>query len=231
MENKNRLRRIPLGVLAGLATVVLASGGATAWFTWRALNPKPAVVEFPTIESVPRDPAVSLPDSKAPAETPTTTPTPAKEPVAESPAADISGQIYWVQDDGTNLQLVPETVSMAGNASPADQVKFAFSTLLSKAGDPSQDAFTTIPDGTQLLEATVEADGIHVNLSSDFQTGGGSASMMGRLGQVIYTATAFDPTAPVWIAIEGKPLTLLGGEGLEVSQPMTREAFKQGFPL
>jgi spore germination protein GerM len=229
MEDKKRVGRIPLGILAGLATVVLASGGATAWFTWRALNPKPPVAEFPTIETVPD--AASKPATESPAETPAETTPPAKEPAAQAPAADVTGQIYWLKDDGSNLELVPETVSVVGDATPSEQVQAAFNTLLTKTGNPEQAAFTTIPEGTQLLDATVEADGIHVNLSDDFQYGGGSASMVGRLGQVIYTATAFDPDAPVWISVDGKPLTLLGGEGLEVSQPMTRDEFKQSYPL
>ncbi len=231
MEDKNRLGRIPLGVAAGLVTIVLASGGATAWFTWRALNPKPPVAEFPTIDSLPEASAPPQPAVETPTETSKEPVTPGENPAAQAPAADVTGQIYWLKDDGTSLQLVPETVSVAENATPGEQVKAAFDTLLSKSGDPEQNAFSTIPEGTQLLEATVEADGIHVNLSSDFQYGGGSASMTGRLGQVIYTATAFDPTAPVWISVDGKPLTLLGGEGLEVGQPMTRQDFDQSFPL
>jgi spore germination protein GerM len=235
MEDKNRVRRIPLGVLAGVATIVLASGGATAWFTWRNLNPKPATVEFPTIESTKPNPAMSTPpETAAPAETPTQTEAPAessKEPVAQAPAADVTGQIYWLKDDGTSFQLAPETISVSASATPSEQVKVAFDQLLSKSGDPEQEAFTTIPEQTQLLNASVKDDGVHVDLSADFQYGGGSASMVGRLGQVVYTATAFDPDAPVWISVDGKPLTLLGGEGVEVSQPMTRSDFQQGFEL
>ena len=231
MDDNKRLGRIPLGIVAGLVTVVLASGGATAWFTWRALNPKPPVSDFPTIESVPEQPVSSKPATETPVETPTDPATPEKEPVTQAPAAEITGQVYWLKDDGTRFQLVPESFSVTAEASPDAQVKAAFETLLSKTGDPEQEAFTTIPEGTQLLEATVEADGVHINLSSDFQYGGGSASMMGRLGQVIYTATAFDPSAPVWISVDGKPLTLLGGEGLEVGQPMTRQSFENSFPL
>jgi spore germination protein GerM len=232
MEDKNRARRIPLGVLAGMATIVLASGGATAWFTWRTLNPKPAVVEFPTIESPETDPTVTTPsEATTPAENPTTAETPIKEPVAQAPVADVTGQIFWLKDDGTSFQLTPEPIAVAGDATPSDQVKTVFEQLLTKTGDPEQEAFTTIPEGTTLLSASVEEDGVHIDLSGDFQYGGGSASMVGRLGQVIYTATAFDPDASVWISVDGKPLTLLGGEGLEVSQPMTRDDFKSGFDL
>ena len=228
MERKNGLKNIPLGVLAGLATLVLASGGATAWITWRALNPKPPVAEFPTLETPPE--LGTAPDGAAPAESDPKPDQPVKQP--ETPAsAELSGQIFWLKDTGTGFDLTPEPITVAGDAAPAEQVSAAFEQLFAKAGNPEDEAFTTIPESTQLLAVSVEADGVHVDLSGDFASGGGSASMMGRLGQVIYTATAFDPAAPVWLSVDGKPLTLLGGEGLEVSQPITRDDFKANFEL
>ena len=78
---------------------------------------------------------------------------------------------------------------------------------------------------------SVQQDGIHINLSQAFTTGGGSASMTGRVAQVLYTATSLKPNAKVWISVEGKPLDTLGGEGLELDQPLTRQNFKQNFTL
>ncbi|WP_052049742.1 GerMN domain-containing protein [Leptolyngbya sp. KIOST-1] len=230
MHYRNKLRQIPLAVVAGVATLVVASGGSVAWFTWRALNPAPPVAEFPSID-IETDPLLALPEVSAPVTTPNTTETAPKDPVAQPAPAEVTGQVYWLKDTGTGFDLVAQPVSITADASPSEQIAAVFGNLLSKSGDPSQQAFTTIPAQTRLNEASVEADGVHVDLSSEFESGGGSAAMMGRLGQVIYTATAFDPSAPVWISVDGKPLTLLGGEGLEVSQPMTRSEFNEGFEL
>lgn len=230
MHYRNRLRQIPLGILAGLATLVLASGGSVAWFTWRALNPTPPIAEFPSLD-IETDPMLALPEVSAPVTTPNVGETAPKDPVTQPAAADVTGQVYWLKDNGTSFTLVAQPITVAADASPSGQVTAAFSDLLSKSGDPSQQAFSTIPEQTQLLHASVEADGVHIDLSSEFEMGGGSASMTGRLGQVIYTATAFSPDAPVWISVDGKPLTLLGGEGLEVTQPMTRSDFDAGFQL
>jgi spore germination protein GerM len=233
MDYRNKLRQIPLGILAGLVTLVLASGGSVAWFTWRALNPQPPVAEFPNLEpnlEIETDPLLSVPEVATSAQPPQVETAP-QEPVAQTVPTEAAGAVFWLADTGTGFRLVPQPITVADDASPETKVTTAFENLLTKTGDPSQQAFTTIPEQTRLLGATVEADGVHVDLSGEFESGGGSASMAGRLGQVIYTATAFDPAAPVWISVNGKPLTVLGGEGIEVSQPMTRSDFDQGFQL
>jgi spore germination protein GerM len=132
--------------------------------------------------------------------------------------------VYWLDDD---LKLVPASVTVEKADNEEKSLENVFKVLL--AGNPEGNNGTTIPEGTKLLNLEVEKDGIHLNLSPEFVTGGGSASMKGRLGQIIYTATSLDPNGQVWINVKGKPLELLGGEGLLVDQPMTRQIFEENF--
>ncbi|MGF1459815.1 MAG: GerMN domain-containing protein [Leptolyngbyaceae cyanobacterium] len=222
MEDKTPRQRPPLGVVIALVAIALSAGSATAWFTWRAISPPEPLADFPEIEiegeTVPEgfDPPVSesieVPDP----------PEPDSSGVPPQP-----GTLYWLSTDGDAIALNPSTVEVPADASSADILELAFADLM--GGPESAGAATGIPESTELLALEVESDGVHVNLSEDFTDGGGSASMIGRLAQVIYTATALDPTAAVWIDVAGQPLTLLGGEGLEVRQPMTRTDLEADF--
>jgi hypothetical protein len=89
--------------------------------------------------------------------------------------------------------------------------------------DPTQPAlFTTIPDGTRLLGITID-DGIaSVDLSREFESGGGSASVFGRLAQVVYTLTQFPTVDAVTFKLDGEPVTVFSGEGVVLDQPVGR---------
>lgn len=200
-------RRIPAGVLAGIIAIVLAGSG-TAWFTWNRYQTNNA---FP--DTSPTTPATIQPSS------------PDSSPIASEQTA----QVYWLKDTGTGFEVVPTPITVQAEEEPEALLKATFNELLK--GPSGTEVSSTIPQGTQLLDLTIQDDGIHVNLSQDFTTGGGSASMSGRLAQVLYTATSLDPNASVWLSVEGKPLEVLGGEGIMVDQPMTRSAFEENFPL
>lgn len=89
---------------------------------------------------------------------------------------------------------------------------------------------TTIPDGTELLGVTVADRVATVDLSAEFATGGGSLSMTGRVAQVVYTLTQLDSVDGVRFELEGDPVTALGGEGVDVSQPQTRADWESLTP-
>lgn len=210
-NSPTRSRSVPLGVVAGFSAVVILAGGGTAWWAWQSITSKPIESSSP---STTLDPAPT--QSIAPSD-------PAQQAQAEQTV-----QIYWLKLVDNRIE--PAATPITVNAEQLDAIlKSAFEQMLKGSSDP--ELSSTIPAGTQLRTLEVKEDGVHVDLSQEFTTGGGSASMMGRLAQVIYTATTLNPETSVWISVEGEPLEVLGGEGLLVDQPMTRASFQQNFPL
>lgn len=201
---EQRVKRIPAGAIAAIAAGVLAAGGAGAWWAFRSTQ-----VQTPA--------QVNTPNSLQPI-----------NPSAQ-PAIGQTAQIYWLRDTGTNTELVPTAVSVNSNQ-PSAVLEAAFEELLT-GPTANNNVTSTIPQGTQLRSLRVQNNEIYVDLSSDFTSGGGSTSMSGRLAQVVYTATSLNPDARVWINVDGQKLEYLGGEGLELDQPLTRQSIQANFPL
>ncbi len=223
-DRSNRI--VPLGVIVAISAVVLAAGSATAWWTWntaRTKAPTPAPIELPQGDSQPLL-------SPSPAVSASPTPQATTQPSAKPPSVtEQTVQVYWLKDVGDRLQLVPTAVTLQAAPQADATLNAAFEQLLKGPAEVS--VASTIPSSTALRSLEVRQDGIHVDLSKDFTSGGGSASMTGRLAQVVYTATTLDPSAKVWLSVEGQPLDVLGGEGLLIDQPITRAIFVQNFPL
>lgn len=81
---------------------------------------------------------------------------------------------------------------------------------------------TTIPAGTEVLGISLKNGVATVDLSAAYGSGGGSLSMMARIAQVVYTLTQFPTVKSVSFALDGTPITSLGGEGVSVTPPQTR---------
>lgn len=150
-------------------------------------------------------------------------------PVEEVQPAKFSPQVYQLEIVDNRIQLIPKTVYTA-----ATSRKLALTEALEKliAQSPALDPTTTIPTQTRLLNLDFTEDGVYVDLSQEFAEGGGSSSMIYRVAQVLYTATSIDPQTPVFLSIEGKPLDdnyPLGGEGLTLDYPTTRQQFNRDF--
>ena len=87
-----------------------------------------------------------------------------------------------------------------------------------------------IPAGTQLLGLSVEGGVATVDLTSEFESGGGSASMNMRIAQVVYTLTQFPTVKGVLFELDGQHVDVLGGEGVVVDEPVTRKDYRSLMP-
>jgi spore germination protein GerM len=169
-----------------------------------------------------------LASNQSPTPNPSHTITQPNKPPTNQQTQEQTPRVYWLKSTATGFDLVSQPIQIAATQ-PNQVLEQAFQTLL--AGPTEGTDSTTIPPGTKLLGLKRENNEVHVNLSEDFTTGGGSASMIGRIGQVVYTATTLDPNAKVYIEVDGEQLDVLGGEGVELEQPLTRESFEQNYPL
>jgi sporulation and spore germination protein/immunoglobulin-like protein involved in spore germination len=89
---------------------------------------------------------------------------------------------------------------------------------------------TTIPAGTQLLGLSITNGVATVDLSREFESGGGSASVLGRLGQVVYTLTQFPSVKSVLFEVEGREVHAFGGEGAVLDGPVGRSDYDDVLP-
>lgn len=81
---------------------------------------------------------------------------------------------------------------------------------------------TAVPADTLVLGMTIDDGLATVDLSREFEAGGGSFSMTARLAQLVYTVTQFPTVDEVDLRLDGRPVTTFSGEGLVIDGPMTR---------
>ncbi len=169
--------------------------------------------------------------SATPATSATTAPT---SPTTSAPgttttaggAQSTAFSIFLVQ--GEKVAPVVRPDESGAQATTTDRAAAAVTALLNGPTDVETSApadirlTTAIPAGTKLLGLSIAGDTATVDLTSSFGSGGGSLSMFLRIGQVVYTVTQFSGVRKVLFHMDGKPVPTLGGEGVILSDPVTR---------
>lgn len=100
-------------------------------------------------------------------------------------------------------------------------IEFAMRMLMAgpARSDIRQGLYTEIPRSTKLLYVKETPIKVVVNVSSDFEFGGGGDSLYTRMYQVIKTANR-NTKKPVYLYIDGRQASVIGGEGLMLKQPL-----------
>ena len=83
-----------------------------------------------------------------------------------------------------------------------------------------------IPSGTRVLSVRESSNSIMIDLSSDFETGGGAESTYMRVMQIIKTANS-NTKIPTYLYVNGKQANVVGGEGIMVKQPLNERSLDE----
>ena len=90
---------------------------------------------------------------------------------------------------------------------------------------------TSIPADTLLLGLIIEDGLATVDLSREFELGGGSFNILSRLAQVVYTLTQFPTIDEVLFHIDGEAIDVFSGEGVVLEDPLDRDDYATILPI
>jgi spore germination protein GerM len=145
--------------------------------------------------------------------------------VEEPPSPRDIVTVFFSRGQDSSGQVANVLRPIPGDARE-EPLRFALDELLKgpRPEEKSKGFYTEIPPGTRLLSLKRSNGAITVNLSRQFVSGGGSTSMTQRVEEIKRTVYSVDRRHQLNLAIEGKPLEVLGGEGLEVHDVLKRDA-------
>jgi spore germination protein GerM len=169
----------------------------------------------------------------APATTTTTT-----AATTTTTEAEATGHVVYflleeldTEDGSPGPFLVPVYRQTPGSG---DEAELVIELLLEGPGSDETEGTpsisTAIPEGTSLLGITVEGGVGTVDLSGEYDDGGGSFAMFARLAQVVYTLTRLPEVDQVAFSIEGEPVTVFSSEGIELEGPQERGDYYDLLP-
>jgi hypothetical protein len=224
-------------IAATLVALVAACTGATG-----GLGSVPSAVPTPSTGSAGPDlapaPSDAVPSPSAVPSTPSTSPsqpagssaTPRPTPTT-SPAGTTVVRAYFVLGgEPGSAGLVPVLRQVAETVQVGTAAMNALLAGPTAAESGDRTITTAVPAGTRLLGLTIKNGVATVDLSTEFDSGGGSASMHYRLAQVVYTLSQFSTVKSVVFKIEGETVTVFGSEGIVLEGPVGRADYNDQLP-
>lgn len=131
--------------------------------------------------------------------------------------------IFYIVDSGTSFTLegVPRRL---GEVDVLTRVRAQVAALADgpDSEESARGLSSAVPADVEVLGARLDGGVLTVDLSAAYQQGGGAASMLGRLNQLYYTLSQPSDVDAVRIAIDGRVIDVLAGEGLLLDVPWVR---------
>lgn len=184
---------------------------------------KPALAPSPTTQSTTS--GSTVPQSQSPVTStaqPTSTTAAGREPTVKVRQSSLF--FVKIEDDGVISRLEVKRNIPVSDSPLTD----AINALISgpSEGEIRSGLVSLIPRGTKLLGITVRGSTAIIDLSDAFMYNHyGIEGYSAQLKQIVYTATSFPSVQDVQILVEGKQKEYLGGEGVYIGKPLSRNSF------
>lgn len=154
---------------------------------------------------------------------------------SSSPPGETGLVVYFLleelEEDAGGPFLVPVYRDLPAGSTP---IAASLEALAAGPTDGERDGTPSIssavPEDTSVRGIDVDGGVARVDLSEEFDDGGGSLSMIARLAQVVYTVTRFDGVERVEFLIEGEPVTVFSSEGIELAGAQDRAEYYDLLP-
>lgn len=160
-------------------------------------------------------------------QTPTETQTPTEEPTEQETPKQTKDYVYifFIAHNAKGEEVyravkreyVPEVDGTS-------RLKFALKSLVNgpSSKEKKLGVYTEVPVGTRLISVTETPSKVVINLSSEFELGGGTDGLYKRLFQLIKTSKK-NSNLPIYLQLNGKQVDVIGGEGIMINQPLTED--------
>lgn len=192
-----------------LGVIGVAIVAASVFLGLKLLGPGDTGTEIPGRQTEP--PVTSQPSDKS------------EEPEVEKPK-DYVNVVFIGQNDSHEevYKIVKREYDPDIDGS---KIKYAINTLIlgPKTGEKSKGIYSEIPSGTEVISVQEKPEKVIINLSSNFEYGGGTDSVYKRLYQLIKTARK-NTEKPVYLYLNGKQADVIGGDGIMINQPLNENS-------
>jgi spore germination protein GerM len=154
-------------------------------------------------------------------------PKPQEETSQDVPKSYVN--VYFIGQNANKEEVYKVVKREYDSEKGETKLKYSIENLLKgpTALEQAKGVYSEIPQGTRLLSLEETPNKIIINLSGDFEQGGGTDGLYKRLYQLIKTANK-NTVLDVYLYINGKQADVIGGEGIMLNQPLNSNSLDEG---
>lgn len=136
--------------------------------------------------------------------------------------------VYFIGQNANKEEVYKVVKREYDSTKGETKLKYSIENLLKgpTSAEKAKGVYSEIPQGTRLISLEETPNKIVINLSTDFEQGGGTDGLYKRLYQLIKTANK-NTVLDVYLYINGKQADVIGGEGIMLNQPLNSNSLDE----